>query len=66
MFKKRIEEHFDAVKRVTEQSSEPQLSPEHRTWLAAICRDLRNAVRALPPQVAAKLAPCPTALRAAR
>ena len=56
-FKKQLEARFDDIKATTEAASAPQLSAEQAEWLTALCRDLRDAVKAAPGVVRQKVEP---------
>ena len=64
-FKRRIEEHFDAIKSLTEGASAPELTPAHREWLKGLTADLRVLVTAFPPGISGQLAAMQKALSAA-
>lgn len=54
-FKRRIEEHFDDIKAITESASTPELPADKRVWLKALTKSLKEAVGEFPPQVRAGL-----------
>lgn len=65
-FKKKIEEHFDEIKTITEASSTPELPLDKRQWLKGLTKNIKETVGQFPPQISQHLAPTTAALRKSR
>eukprot|EP00243_Klebsormidium_subtile_P004125 TRINITY_DN17908_c0_g1_i1.p1 TRINITY_DN17908_c0_g1~~TRINITY_DN17908_c0_g1_i1.p1 ORF type:complete len:250 (-),score=45.48 TRINITY_DN17908_c0_g1_i1:308-1057(-) len=63
-FKKRIEEKFEEVKSLTENTSAPKLSEAYKQWLRRLTSDIQEMVGAFPPQLSSKLGPIAEVYRA--